>query len=269
MIVAGTFVPMVASVFHEAGVNAPLATSHHHAFLAVIGLNWLYNGISVPVMLAAYFIVFLAGNAINILSLLSPFTSVDAALKTFRLFLLSTVTITSFANPYVGAAWSLILIIIAYFISGWSFRLSFLGFSFIWDFFTFRRTRFTPAKTANWMFLAHPSSDVPVRTYGKLSADTGKSLVFSYRPWLIFAERTLILPAGNYAVGKGLVYSELIKIEGNRTVSTMLLPPRYRSHEAELAAVYGFAGVRDTGLLAAFAWLKELIGLKPKESLAG
>jgi hypothetical protein len=47
-------------------------------------LHWLYNALMVPIAMAAFFIVFLASNAINILILLSPFTTVDAALKGFR-----------------------------------------------------------------------------------------------------------------------------------------------------------------------------------------
>ena len=47
-----------------------------------------------------------------------------------------------------------------------------------------------------------------------------------------------------------------------------LLPPRYRSHEAELAAIYSLMGVRDTGLRAAWAWLKEWLGFKSRTPLA-
>jgi len=103
------------------------------------------------------------------------------------------------------------------------------------------------------MFLGRQTNKVPVRTYGRLSRDGSAGLVFHYRPWLFLPERQLAIPAASYAVGKGLIYSEIIKIEGNHTACVMLLPPRYRTHEAELSAVYGFSGVREIGLLAAFA----------------
>ncbi len=269
MIVAGTFVPMVALVFHATGADTQSLTTHRHAFLAVIGQSWIYNCLSVLVLMAAYVVVFLAGNSINILILLSPFSTVDVALKSFRLFLLSTVTITAFVNPYVGAAWAVVLIVAAYFIAGWSFRLSHFGLSFVWDFFTVRRRRFAPDKTANWMFLGRQTGEVPIRTYGKFFRDAGNNFVFNYRPWLVFPEKRLTLPAANYVVGKGLIYSEIIQIEGKQTVPVMLLPWRYRSHEDELAAIYGFHCVRETGLLAAFAWLKEFMGFKPEQKSAG
>jgi hypothetical protein len=69
-------------------------------------------------------------------------------------------------------------------------------------------------------------------------------------------------------VGRGLVYSEILKVDGEQTRSAMLLPPRYRSHETELAAIYGLAGVRDTGLRAAFAWLKEWLGFRARLPVA-
>ena len=49
--------------------------------------------------------------------------------------------------------------------------------------------------------------------------------MLTYRPWLILAAlRVLILPEGQYAVGKGLVNSEIMKIEGEKTRTTLLLP---------------------------------------------
>ena len=50
----------------------------------------------------AFFIVFLASNAINVLILLSPFAVIDAALKGFRLLVLLTVTATAFRESVAG-----------------------------------------------------------------------------------------------------------------------------------------------------------------------
>ena len=267
LVAAGAFVPLIASVFKSAGMAAPplLNTAGAtHGFLAIINSSWVYNGLSVVTLLLMFFIVFLASNAINILILLSPFPLVDAALKLFRLTVLSTVVITALLNPWLGALWSLVIFIIAYFIAGWSFRLSHCGTLFIWDFTTRRCARFVPNESANWMFLSRTINQVPLRTYGKFSRNTAGDFVFNYRPWLVLSPRSLTLPPGTYAVGKGLFYSEIVRIEGNQLRSVLLLPPRYRSHEAELAAIYGLAAVREAGLRAAFAWLKEWVGFRPK-----
>jgi len=260
LVATGAFVPFIAAVY-----SAPDAAtaSLSAAGFAALDLHWLYNAILVPIAMVVFFVVFLASNAINILILLSPFTTVDAALKGFRLFLLSTVTVTAFANPWVGALCSLVIVVIAYFIAGWSFRLSVLGTLFVWDLVSFRRTRFTPNPAANWLFLGRKTNQVPARTYGRLVRHEPGQLRLHYRPWLVLPARTLTLPAGQYTVGQGLLYSEVVRVDGDEVRTALLLPPRYRSHEAELAKVYGFAGVRPIGLRAAFRWLKELLGFKP------
>ena len=260
--IIGAFVPLIIAVAPSAEPEASLLGSN--GFLAAIDLSWLGNGILVPAAMLAFFIVFLASNAINVLILLSPFAILDAALKGFRLLVLLTVTATAFANPWLGAVWALIIIGIAYFIAGWSFRLSHFGFVFIWDFVTLRRRRFQPNQSANRMFLARQINKVPARSYGQLVRDEKGSLVLRYHPWLVLPERVLVLPEGRYAVGKGLLYSQIMKEAGPGLTAAMLLPPRYRGHEEELVSIYGLVGVRDAGLRAAFRWLKDLLGLKPQ-----
>jgi hypothetical protein len=209
----------------------------------------------------AFFFVFLASNAINVLILLSPFAVVDTALKGFRLLVLLTVTATAFASPWLGAACALIIIVIAYLIAGWSFRLSHFGVVFIWDIVTLRSRRFVPDRSANRMLLAREVNRVPARTYGTLRRDEQGRLVLQYRPWLVLPKRTLTLPEGQYFIGKGLFYSQIMRSENRSPVAVMLLPPRYRSHEEALVAIYGLTGVREAGLRAAFRWLRETLGL--------
>ena len=131
-----------------------------------------------------------------------------------------------------------------------------------WDFFTFRSSRFTPDAVANKLFLGRKISKVPSRTYGKLSRDEKGSLVLKYRPWLVLPERSLVLPDGKYFVGKGVLFSEIQELQADTTKTTLLLPPRYRGHEEELARIYGLTGVSDIGLRAAMNWIKEACGMK-------
>ncbi len=260
LVATGAFVPIAASIFHASspGNGASLSSLG----FAAIDLSWLYNALMVPFAMVAFFIVFLASNAINILILISPFGAVDAALKAFRTTIIASVAITSFANPWVGAAWALILILFSWLIAGWSFRLSHFGLSFIWDFVTRRWNRFKPDPIVNKMFLGRKIDYVPARTYGRLSRDEKGNLVLKYRRWLVLAERTLTLPATQYAAGKGVFFSEILQLDGDNSRIALLLPPRYRGHEYELVAIYGLDGVRDTGLLAAWSWIKMMFGFK-------
>ena len=260
LVATGAFVPIAASIFHSSSTGDGASLSA--AGFAAIDLSWLYNALMIPIAMAAFVIVFLASNAINILILLSPFGAVDAALKAARTAVIASIAVTSFANPWVGAAWALIIIAICWLIAGWSFRLSHFGLSFIWDFVTLRSNRFKPDPIANKVFLGRKTDYVPARTYGKLSRDEKGNLVLKYRPWLFLPERRLTLPEKKYAAGKGAFFSEILQVNGDTTKLVLLLPPRYRGHESELVAIYGLTDVRDTGLLAAWAWCKSMLGFK-------
>jgi hypothetical protein len=260
LVATGAFVPLVIAVFPPAQPESALPSQR--GFLATIDLSWLGNGLLVPVAMLAFFIVFLASNAINVLILLSPFGILDAALKGFRLLVLLTIPATALVNPWLGAAWALIVIGIAYFIAGWSFRLSHLGLVFIWELVTLCRKRFEPGTAVNRMFLARKINKVPARSYGALSRGEADRLVLKYRPWLVLAERALELPEGRYAIGKGLFYSQVMRVEGDGLMPVLLLSPRYRGHEEALVPIYGLMGVRDTGLRGVWRWLKETVGFK-------
>lgn len=251
LVAVGAFVPMVASVF-------PALVTHEQAaiaapwFVAAINPEGLLNFIMVPLAMISFVIVWLAAHSINILILLSPFTTVDAALKSFRLFLLSLVAGGSMMNPELGAAISLIIIFIAYFIAGWSFRMTTLGCVYVWDVIALRRTRTIPQAGKVWAFLSAELSKVPIRTYGKLVRDDAGRLIFEYRPWLFLAKKTLILPPGEYAIGKGLMSSFIVKTEGEIEHEVMTLPPRYRTHEEAIVKAYDLVGMRDVGIVKGF-----------------
>jgi len=112
----------------------------------------------------------------------------------------------------------------------------------------------------NKAFTARRLEKVPIRTYGKLTRDEQGRLVLKYRPWLVLPERTLTLPAGTYAVGRGLLNPDVVQLEGEWTRSTLTLPPRCLTHEEEVARIYELAGVRDAGMIKSFkalwSWVK-------------
>jgi hypothetical protein len=261
LVATGAFVPIMVNIIHEANsTGGQPSASLSSLGLAAMDFHWLYDVLVTPVAMAAFFIVFLASNAINILILLSPFTTVDSGLKAFRTAILASVAGSAFVNPWIGAAWALIVLLISYLIAGWSFRLSHFGIVFIWEFFTGGKYRFKPDAKENRMFLGRKTNKVPTRTFGRLSRNEKGELEFNYRPWLVLPRRTLVLPAGTYEAGRGLFYSEIVRVEGDSTKTVFLLPPQYRGHEEEIAKIYNFAGVRDVGFLAAWAWFKGLFG---------
>jgi hypothetical protein len=274
LVAAGAVVPSIAAIFHStvaSGAHAHLGLAS--AGLAAVDLTPLLNILTVPFAVAAFVFVWLVGHVINVLILISPFGVVDAALKSARTALLGLLVIVHNINPWVGAGLSLIIIVIAYFVAGWSFRLMIYGSVFTWDFITRKRKRFTPSPNANWMFAARKIEKTPIRTYGKLIRDDKGQLIFEYRPWLFLQKRAQAIPAGKYAIGRGLFYPDFLVVEGEKTKSLLTMPPRYKKHEEEVAQAYGITDVRDTGLLrgikAIWRWFtRNLFGGESKEAAA-
>ena len=229
--------------------------------VAAVDASWLLDLVTVPFGVAVFVIVWLASHAINVLILLSPWGAIDAALKAARTALLGLITITATMNPWVSAALSLVVIIVAWFVAGWAFRLTVFGSIFSWEFVTRRCSRFTPAANDNAMFTGGHFPGAPIRTYGRLVSGGQGALEFVYRPWLVLAPRRAPVPAEAraLAVGKGAFFSDVIDGQ-DHTLFT--LPPRYRGHEEALAQACQMNGVRPAGLRKAWSQMKELFGGK-------
>lgn len=259
LVATGAVVPMVLDMFKSLPPEASLSG----AGFAAIDLAGIGGALLVPFALAAYVVVFLVSHAINILILISPFTSVDTALKAFRLMILGTVTGTGFANEKVAAVWCGLIILLCLPLAGWAFRLAVFGNIFAWDLVTLRRKRVKVHPTSNRVFLARRVGPAPRRSYGTLARNSAGDFQFTYRPWLVLAPRSVLLPGGRYAVGRGLLHPELLREENGAFDDVIDLPPRYRTHEEEFAGCYGLTEVRDVGLRAAWAWLKNLFSSAP------
>ncbi len=268
LVAAGAVIPFavgaMAKVLADGGTAAvqPLTNASGVAMIqfGAMDVSWLINLLTVPFGIAVFVVVWLASHTINVLILLSPWGAIDGALKAARTGLLGLVTAAAVTDPRWGAAFSVLVIIVAYFIAGWSFRLTVFGTIFCWEFITRRCRRFTPAPNGNLMFAGSNFTDVPVRTYGRLERRDDGSFEFVYKPWLVLKVRRAPVPVeqSSFAVGEGLFLSELIAGDG-RTL--FVLPPRYRGHEPELVGIYELGGgVRDVGLRRAWSALREMIG---------
>lgn len=265
LVVAGAFVPLIATVVQTAA-DAD-STLYQGTMMAAFNPSALFSLITVPVAILVFFVVWMVAHVINVLIIISPFTTVDAALKSVRLALLSSVTLTSFADPYVGAAWALVIILVCYFLAGWALRLTVFGTVFAWDFLTFRSSRTQPDASANWVFTAKAMEKTPIRSYGKLTRDEKGRLVLKYRPCLVLPSRELILPEGSYAIGRGLLYPEVIQLNDEGAEAVLTLPPRYCGHEEDFNRIYQLAGIQNVGIQAVWDWIKGAFSSRPQ--LAG
>jgi hypothetical protein len=269
VVAAGAVVPITMSSLSQMvvkGAAAPAGDAFLHTGTATVALasidwSWLLNILTVPLAIVIFALVWLASHAINVLILLSPWGAIDTVLKGARTAVLGLVVVTSTLSPWTSLLLSVIIILVAYLVAGWAFRLSIFGTLFSWDFLTLRSRRFqVNEKGENKMFSSSTltKQGVPMRTYGRLhhEPENGK-LVFRYRPWLFLPERQTDVKLSAPAVGQGLFISSIE--DGERTA--FVLPPRYRDHEAAVARTYALeGGVRPVGLLKAWSALKELFG---------
>lgn len=263
LVAAGAVVPLtVDSLRGLIASNATQETAHATGLAMVnmgaVDFSWLLNILTVPLGIAVFAVVWMASHAINVLILLSPWGAIDAALKSARTALLGALTFTATLDPKIAAIISVVVVIISYFVAGWSFRLMIFGVAFSWDFFTFRKLRFKLNASANKLFSGAHLKGVPLRSFGRLinEPENGR-LRFTYRPWLVLPARMVDVKMNDPFVGKGLFFSSVR--DGDHTY--FLLPPRYRGHEEQFAKTYGFAGgVKDAGILKAWGAMRELFG---------
>ena len=260
LVATGALLPILSSIIGKfTSADAGMADMG----LAAIGLNDVLGVLALPFALAVYLVVWLVSHSINVLILISPWGGLDAALKAGRTAVLGVIALTAKFDPLVSAALSVAIILFAWLVSGWSFRMMVFGSVFAWDFVTRRRKRFNPQRGEHWAFTARKIEKVPIRTYGKLVPQDDGTFQFRYRPWLVQAPRTIEVPAGKLFLGNALLYPSLLRDEGERERSLFNFPPRYRTHEAQLAKQFGLE-LRDIGLIrgfkAAWRWLKELFG---------
>jgi hypothetical protein len=183
--------------------------------------------------------------------------------------LLGLVTVAATLNPVVGAILSVVVIIVAYLVAGWAFRLTVFGSVFCWDFITRRRNRFSPQENDNLMFAGANCPQVPVRTYGRLVQRTQGGLEFVYRPWLVLPPKVapIEVEKNQLAIGQGALFSDVVTSDGRTLFS---LPPRYRGHEDTVARAYLFGGgVKPAGLRKAWSALREMLGGRAMEKAEG
>lgn len=225
--------------------------------------------------IACFVVVFLAFHAIQVLIALSPSAILDMILRTFRVSMLVVVAGTAGLDPYLGAAVGLSILLVAWFVAGWSFRLSVYGSVLSWDFLAGRDGGADPASAPLRAFAARGLRGVPARSYGRLEPAGAGGWRFRWRPWLVLPARAVELGAGTrLALRRGAISPTLFAAGVLREPTLARFPPRFRGREEELARRLGATEVRDgrivRGAKAAWAWLKELaLGAEPAETPAG
>jgi hypothetical protein len=251
----------------------PLASAGLAAITTAGGVDgWVAPGVQLGLgvlSVACFVIVFLAFHAVQVLIALSPSALLDMLLRGFRLSMLGAVAVASSLDPYLGAAVGLAILLVAWLVAGWSFRLTVYGSVLSWDFLAGRDGSAEPATAPLVAFTARGLHGAPARSYGRLEPGPSGGWRFRWRPWLVLPARSIEIAAGTrLALRRGALSPTLFASGALREPTLARFPPRFRGREQELARRLGAVEVRDgrivRGVKAAWAWLKELaLGAEP------
>lgn len=279
LIVSVGFVPLLASELLNAAGSSAAAPGPDAALLpstegllAAVPLA----GISatslmlVPVMIVLFLVVWLAGHTINVLIVLSPFSTLDNLLKLTKLGLMAVVAASAMLNPWIGLVVCIPIVITAILIAPWTYRLSIFGSWFGFDLVRFLKIEKRQAESVERLrsfssrgFLARPT-----RTCGRISKSADGTIEFRCRKMGLIATPAISLSSEGLILIRGLwcplLLQESSDANGNKkTVPLFTLSPRYRSREDEIAAAFGIVELRDGVVLGGFKatkqWLREIL----------
>ena len=237
--------------------------------VATMDLSWLQAillGLCILLCLLAFVVVWLVGHTINLLILLNPFGFIDFLLKGVKILLLLVIVGAALVNPYLGAIVSLLILYLAIRVAGWSFRLTVFGTLIAWDLLTLGYRRFEPECDTVLGFTCDRLGGLAKRSLGRIDRAEGDELGFSCRPWLIGRRREVTLPAGRYALRKGLITPVLQaqRAEGEGSSAVLTLLPRCKTHEEAVARLLGITDVQEPvarrSFQGAMEWLKGMLG---------
>ena len=197
LVASAAFVPLVANEmavhFRSAHPEVVVpAASLTGAVFAGIDLAWLM----VPGSILAFLAVWICSHAINVLIILSPFSSVDSLLKLLRMGLLATVALLYALAPWLAAALCLVIIAIAIWLAPAALRLAIFGARFAGDILLPGRGKSRAEPDRPHAFTVGRMNGLPRRTGGRLVLLADGSRAFRYRRFLVLDERTVPLPEG-------------------------------------------------------------------------
>lgn len=258
LVASGAFVPLVAlemakHLQAERAVDVPTASLTNLTFVS-IDTAWLI----VPAALIAFLLVWMCSHAINVLIILSPFSTLDALLKIARTSLLASVGLVYVIAPWLAAALCLVIIAVAAWLAPSAMRLAIFGASYAVDILLPWRGRKRVTPEQPHAFTLGRVAGLPPRTGGRMVLRDDGTTVFRYRRWCILDERSIPLPEGSRHVLKGLLSPSLVQQAGERDeLKLLLFLPRYRGHETSISKHLKLHGVREHAIGRGFAAVKE------------
>jgi hypothetical protein len=261
LVASGAFVPLVATEMAkhmQAGqlVEVPPAMIGLTPGMAAIDLSWLM----VPAAVISFLLVWVCSHAVNVLIILSPFSTLDAALKLARTSVLVAVGIIYLIAPWLAALICLLLIVLAACFAPSAMRLAIFGASYASDILLPARSRKHANPQQPHAFTLGKSAGLPPRTGGRLILMDDGSPAFRFRRWCVLDERTIPLPQGHQQVEKGLFSPSLVHSQGEVETKMLLFLPRYKGHEESIVEHLKLHGTREHAFARGWNAIKSWFG---------
>jgi len=218
-------------------------------FSALAG--WLGGAAVTVASTIVYSAVWLVSNSLIVLCLVVP-APLGLAVKSFRLALLGFLHALSLFHPGLALIFSILIIIIAFFLYRWTFKLTVWSLFFSFDLLTRGWQKHKPGREPA-AFIAsggRKALKLGKRTYGRLSLENGR-LFFRYRLFLFFPRKVELPPLDRLVLGRRLLGPVLLMRD--RHVGLLTFRLSCRTHEESLAQQLGGLEVLEVGL---GKWLK-------------
>ncbi|MCU0796136.1 MAG: hypothetical protein MUF31_09395 [Akkermansiaceae bacterium] len=254
-LVAGTaFVPLVATEMARAMKPVEIPTAMIGGdFVAVLDAGL----ITVPLAMVAFGLVWLCSHAVNVLIILSPFSSLDTLLKIGRTAMIASVAVAYAIAPWLGAALCLVILAAAIWLAPAALRLMIFGSRFAGDMVLRDRGRRRARIERPHVFTLAELPGVPLRTGGWIERKEDGGIDFHYRRFVFGPVRSVPVPGARMEIAKGVLMPVIVHVADGKNFKSLILLPRYRGREEEIREHFHLAAVRDHAWARGWSAIRE------------
>lgn len=196
----------------------------------------LLTYLTIAVMLSFYTAIWIFGNLVEVIILLSPFPLVDTALRILRISVVLVMYVLCWIHPALGLIFALPILLISALTMNRSLQALKLSLRIVWDLVAWRRYPLTPETTSLSAFTVISLPRTPWFTLGKLvKKESGWH--FRYRRFLIGPRVDIEVDLSNLQIAKGTLASLAAQKTERGSQVILRFPPGYRGQEETLAKI--------------------------------
>lgn len=193
---------------------------------------------TIVVMLGFYAAIWIFGNLVEVIILLSPFPLVDTTLRVLRISVVLAMYVLCWIHPLLGLLFALPILIIAALTMNRSLQALKLSVRIVWDLVAWRRYPLTPEMTSLAAFTVISLPRTPWFTLGQL-VKKENGWHFRYRRFLIGPRVDIEVDLSNLQIAKGTLSSLAAQKTERGSQVILRFPPGYRGQEETLAKILG------------------------------